>query len=182
MNKRKASMSIRTSEEVISQKIFLIRGQRVMLDYDLAVLYGVETRVLKQQVKRNIHRFPKDFMFILNKKEIDLLVSQFVIPSKSYLGGALPMAFTEQGIAMLSSILNSEQAIAVNIQIIRLFVKMRQLILAHKQILNKIVAMENRLSNHDEEIIRIFEYIKSLLEPAIKNRKPIGFKIPSTKK
>lgn len=103
--------------EVIKNKIFEIRGFKVMLDFDLALLYNVETRVLKQAVRRNNNRFPEDFMFILTEIEINQLVSQSVIPSKSNLGGALPFAFTEQGIAMLSSVLNSEKAIEVNISI-----------------------------------------------------------------
>jgi hypothetical protein len=103
--------------EVIKNKIFEIRGFKVMLDFDLALLYNVETRVLKQAVRRNNNRFPEDFMFILTEIEINQLVSQSVIPSKSNLGGALPFAFTEQGIVMLSSVLNSEKAIEVNISI-----------------------------------------------------------------
>ena len=117
-----------TPHESVINKILLIRNQKVMLDRDLATLYGVETRVLKQSVKRNKKRFPPDFLIILNSKEINNLVSQNVIPSKSFLGGSRPFAFTEQGVAMLSSVLNSESAIEVNIVIMRSFVKLREII------------------------------------------------------
>ena len=112
--------------EVIQTKIFEIRGCKVMLDFDLADLYEVETRVLKQAIRRNIIRFPEDFMFILSEPELNQLVSQSVIPSKSYFGGSYPFAFTEQGIAMLSSVLNSDRAIEINISSIRAFVTIRQ--------------------------------------------------------
>lgn len=130
--------------EVIKNKIHEIRGQKVMLDFDLANLYGTETRILKQAVKRNNARFPSDFMFTLVETEIDLLVSQNVIPSKSKFGGAYPFAFTEQGIAMLSSVLNSEKAIAVNISIIRTFVTIRQFTLTYSELKDRIVAIENQ--------------------------------------
>jgi hypothetical protein len=129
--------------EVIQNKIFEIRGQKVILDFDLALLYNVETRVLKQAVKRNNNRFPEDFMFILSETEINQLVSQSVIPSKSNLGGALPFAFTEQGIAMLSSVLNSEKAIEVNISIIRAFVTIRQFTLTYTELKDRIVEIES---------------------------------------
>jgi len=111
---------------IIQSKICEIRDRKVMLDFDLAEIYQVETRALKQAVKRNIERFPIDFMFVLTEQEVDLLVSQFVIPSKKYLGGALPFAFTEQGVAMLSSILKSKKAIDINITVMRAFVVLRQ--------------------------------------------------------
>jgi len=130
--------------EVIKNKIFEIRGQKVMLDFDLADLYGTETRILKQAVKRNQTRFPSDFMFVLSEIEIDFLVSQNVIPSKSKLGGANPFAFTEQGIAMLSSVLNSEKAIAVNVSIIRAFVTIRQFTLTYNELKDRILAIENQ--------------------------------------
>ena len=116
-------------QEVIRNKIFLLRGVKVMLDKDLAVLYGVKPIRLREQVKRNIRRFPPDFMFQLNTKETDVMVSQNAIPSKKHLGGYLPYAFTEHGILMLSSVLNSERAVEVNIQIMRTFTKLRQLML-----------------------------------------------------
>ena len=130
--------------EVIKNKIHEIRGHKVMLDFDLALMYTVENRILKQAVRRNINRFPEDFMFVLSENEINQLVSQFVIPSKSFLGGAQPFAFTEQGIAMLSSILNSEKAIAINISIIRAFVTMRQFTLTYSELKDRIVAIESQ--------------------------------------
>ncbi len=130
--------------EVIKNKIHEIRGHKVMLDFDLALMYTVENRILKQAVRRNINRFPEDFMFVLSENEINQLVSQFVIPSKSFLGGAQPFAFTEQGIAMLSSVLNSEKAIAINISIIRAFVTMRQFTLTYSELKDRIVAIESQ--------------------------------------
>ena len=130
--------------EVIKNKIFEIRGQKVMLDFDLAQLYETDTRSLKQAVKRNPNRFPDDFMFVLSEEEIELLVSQNVIPSKSKLGGAYPFAFTEQGIAMLSSVLNSEKAIAINISIIRAFVIIRQFTLTYNELKDRILTIENQ--------------------------------------
>jgi len=116
------------NQKDIKNKIYTIRGLQVMLDRDLAELYGVETRALKQAVNRNKSRFPSDFMFTLTDKEVDFLVSQSVIPSKKHLGGAFPFAFTEQGVASLSSVLTNEKAIEVNIQIMRAFVAMRRFI------------------------------------------------------
>lgn len=130
--------------EVIQHKIYEICAQKVMLDFDLALLYNVETRVLKQAVRRNIVRFPEDFMFVLSEAEINQLVSQSVIPSKSNLGGALPFAFTEQGVAMLSSVLNSEKAIEINISIIRAFVTMRQFTLTYTELKDRMLAIESQ--------------------------------------
>jgi hypothetical protein len=176
-----ASKRIKKAEiipiERIADKIYLIRGQKVILDRDLAVLYGVETRVLKQAVRRNIKRFPRDFMFILNNKEVDLMVSQNVIPSKSYFGGALPMVFTEQGVAMLSSVLNSERAIEVNILIMRAFVKLREIISTHKKVEEKLKEIDNRLKEHDQQIVQIVEVIQQLLLPPEKPVKKIGFTV-----
>ena len=132
--------------EVIQNKIFEIRGCKVMLDFDLALLYNVETRVLKQSIRRNLSRFPEDFMFSLSEHEINQLVSQNVIQSKSYLGGAAPFAFTEQGIAMLSSVLNSEKAIEINISIIRAFVTFRQFSLTYNELKERITAIENQFA------------------------------------
>ncbi|HLG41470.1 MAG TPA: ORF6N domain-containing protein [Chitinophagaceae bacterium] len=131
-------------DELVMSKIYLIRGQKVMLDSDLAELYGTETKVLNQSVKRNIDRFPGDFMFELTREEFEFLRSQ-IVTSKTGRGGAryLPMAFTEQGVAMLSSVLNSETAIRVNIQIIRIFTRMREMLLTHKDILQQLEKMMN---------------------------------------
>lgn len=161
-------------EEVVS-KIYLIRDKKVMLDFDLAALYGVETKQLKRQVKRNPERFPKDFMFTLTNKEFDNLRSQ--IGASSW-GGTryMPMAFTEQGVSMLSSVLNSPTAIEVNIQIIRIFTKMKEMLLTHKDILLKMQKVETKLTGHDQDIKLIFEYLKKLLNPPQLPRKRIGFK------
>ena len=168
--------SIQTFPAKIVQRIFFIRLQKVMFDFDLAEMFGVETRVLKQAVRRNKDHFPKDFMFILNMTEVKNMVSQNVIPSRKFLGGAKPMAFTEQGVSMLSSVFNSPTAIEVNIQIIRIFTKMKEMLLTHKDILLKMQKVETKLTGHDEDIKLIFEYLKKLLNPPQLPRKRIGFK------
>ena len=138
-----------TDIEVIQHKIYEIRGVRVMLDFDLSTLYGIETRALKQAVKRNINRFPDDFMFILTKTEanylLDIGVSQNVIPLEYNFGGTLPMAFTEQGVAMLSGTLRSQQAIDVNISIMRAFVQLRQFLLQNRDIILSIDELRQRV-------------------------------------
>lgn len=131
-------------EETIEKKILLIRGEKVMLSPDLAELYSVETRTLNQAVKRNSERFPEDFMFQLNTIEAEWLVSQNVIPHKKHFGGSLPYAFTEQGVAMLSSVLNSKRAIEVNIMVMRTFVKLRKMIATHKDLARKLSEMEKK--------------------------------------
>ncbi|TDD94434.1 ORF6N domain-containing protein [Flavobacterium cellulosilyticum] len=130
--------------DVIQNKIFEIRGIKVMFDFDLASLYNIETRVLKQAVKRNSNRFPEDFMFRLTEPEINQMVPQSVIPSKSNRGGALPFAFTEQGIAILSSVLNSEKAIELTISIIRAFVTFRQFSLTYSELKERFTAIESQ--------------------------------------
>jgi hypothetical protein len=130
--------------EIISQKIIEIKGHKVLLDFDLATLYNTETRTLKQAVRRNIHRFPEDFMFELTKDEIEGLVSQFVIPSKSKFGGAYPFAFTEQGVAMLSSVLNNEKAIEINIAIMRSFVSLRKFALTYEELTKRVTEIEQQ--------------------------------------
>ncbi|NTV84668.1 MAG: ORF6N domain-containing protein [Bacteroidales bacterium] len=142
-------------------KIYLIRGQKVMLDSDLAELYGVETKQLKRAVRRNIKRFPPDFMFELSQEELENLRSQF---GTSSWGGIRypPMAFSEQGVAMLSSVLNSDRAILVNIRIIRIFMKMREIFQSNKDIILKLNEIEQKLAGHDYKILLIFEYLKQL--------------------
>lgn len=163
-------------QEVIEHKIFLIRGFKVILDKDLAYLYGVKPIVLRQQVKRNKERFPDDFMFHLTEEEANLLVSQNVIPSKQRLGGYLPYVFTEQGVAMLSGILHSKRAVHVNIVIMRTFVKLRQILSTHKELAHKLSELERKIEKHDEEIRTIFEAIRQLMEPPPQKPKPkIGF-------
>jgi hypothetical protein len=168
-------MSRSLSVELIAAKILFVRGQRVMLDRDLAKLYGVTTFNLNKAVKRNIERFPPDFMFRLSKPEFDNLIFHFGISSW---GGRrkLPYVFTEQGVAMLSSVLHSRRAIKVNIQIMRAFVKLKELLLTHKDLAIKIENLEKKYSDHDEKIRAIFEAIKQLLQPPlVKEKPPIGF-------
>lgn len=160
-------------EANLASLIYFIRGEKVMLDTDLAKLYDLETRVLKQAVRRNLDRFPKDFMFELTGEEIDHMVSQGVIPSKQIFGGAKPFAFTEQGITMLSSVLNSRIAIQVNIAILRTFVKLRQLLIGHKDLAEKIERMEQK---YDEQFRIIFSAIQQMLQEESKPRPKIGFK------
>lgn len=150
-----------------------------MLDFNLAELYGTETRILKQAVRRNIERFPFDFMFRLTDSEIDQLVSQNVIPSKSHFGGALPFAFTEQGIAMLASVLNSQKAIQVNISIVRAFVLLRQHLAGYKDLKERIEALENEMKIKFKDIHQAMNYLlqKDKQEVEQKDRKRIGFKV-----
>jgi flagellar capping protein FliD len=160
-------------EANIASLIHFIRGEKVMLDTDLAKLYDVETRVLKQAVRRNLDRFPEDFMFVLSNEEIDRMVSQNVIPSKQIFGGARPFAFTEQGIAMLSSVLNSKIAVQVNIAILRTFVKLRQFLKDHKDLVDKIDRLEQK---YDQQFKVIFSAIRQMLKEDSKPRPKIGFK------
>lgn len=167
------------SLEIIEKKILLIRGCRVMLDRDLASMYGVETRVLNQAVIRNLNRFPSDFMITLTKEESVCLVSQNVIPHLKYLGGHSPRAFTEQGVAMLSSVLHSERAIAVNIAIVRAFVKLRELLSTHIDLARKLASLEKK---YDAQFKDVFNAIKLLMaepEEAGGEAKQIGGFKPS---
>ena len=172
--------SIMVPEEVIMSKIYLIRHQKVMFDADLAVLYGVSTGNLNKAVQRNIKRFPDDFMFQLTKQEFDDLIFQ---SGTSSWGGTrkLPYAFTEQGVAMLSSVLHSDHAIMVNIQIIRVFTRMRQLLETHTEILRKLDQIQKKDLEQDRQILLIFEYLKQLEQVKQQqedqaNRRLIGFK------
>jgi len=159
------------TDEIIVNKIYVFRGVKVMLDRDLAELYGVETRVLNQAIKRNLIRFPLDFMFQLDKDEFESLISQFVTSSW---GGVrkLPYVFTEHGILMLSSVLNSENAIQVNIQIMRTFSKLRQMLSAHEDIKRKIESMEKK---YDSQFRIVFDAIKELITEELKPQRKIGF-------
>jgi hypothetical protein len=169
-------------DELIINKIILIRDQKVLVDRDLADLYGVETRVLNQAVKRNIKRFPDDFMFQMTSEEMNIWKSQIVISDNDRMGlRKPPFVFTEQGVAMLSSVLNSDTAILVNIQIMRVFTKLRRLLDSHKEILRKLESIEKKDIEQDEKILLIFEYLKQLEqikqnETLLKERKKIGFK------
>jgi len=164
-------------QEVIEQKIFMIREHKVMLSNHLAQLYGVTTSALTQAVRRNIERFPEDFMFLLNREEI-MNLSQIVISSKLKHAPNV-YAFTEQGVAMLSSVLCSKKAIHVNIAIMRAFVKLRKIISSHKELIHKLEELERRIGKHDEAIQGIFEAIRQLMEPPKLKEKVIeGFRIP----
>ena len=157
----------------VEQRILLIRRQNVMLDFDLANLYGVETRALKQAVRRNLDRFPTDFMFELSAIEIKNLVSQTVIPTRGKLGGATPMVFTEQGVAMLSSVLRSPRAVQVNIAIMRAFVRLRQMLMSNADLARKLLALEDK---YDAQFRIVFDAIRELMEGPPPPPKPrIGF-------
>jgi hypothetical protein len=162
--------------EQIGQVILVLRRHRVLLDEDLAELYGVETRALVQAVKRNLSRFPRDFMFQLTAAEWTALKSQSVI-SNAGRGGRryAPYAFTEQGVAMLSSVLNSERAIAVNIEIMRAFVRIRELLAGDKALALKFEQLERKLASHDQAIIGILSAIRELMNPPAPKRRGIGF-------
>jgi hypothetical protein len=161
----------------ISTLVLTIRGQKVLLDRDLSRLYGIETRVLKQAVRRNRDRFPEDFMFELSSEEFADWRSQFVT-SKEALKGLryAPMAFTEQGIAMLSSVLNTPKAVAINIAIIRAFVQMRHAIASNKIIEKKLKDLQDQTNKHDRAIVNILQFLQNEIAEAQKPRKQIGFK------
>lgn len=176
---------------VIGSRIFVLRGQRVMLDSDLAELYGVETRVLVQAVKRNQERFPKDFMFNLENQDVTALRSQFVI-SNGRRGGrrTAPYAFTEQGVAMLSSVLNSPRAIAINIEIMRTFVRVRELANTHGELAERLNELEEKTEalalqqdnfahNTRAQLKQVFEAIRQLMTPPEPSKRPIGFVQPA---
>lgn len=147
----------------IENQILVIRGQRIMLDRDLAVLFNVENRALKQQVKRNSMKFPEHFMFELTENEIDNMVSQNVIPSRQVLGGAVPFAFTEHGVLMLANVLKSERAIAMSIIIIEVFVKLREVVNSQKDVLLKLEQLENQTLKNNKDIKVLFEAVKQLI-------------------
>ena len=161
-----------TPDVSIENKIYIVHGRKVMLDRDLAELYGVKAIALRQQVKRNTERFPADFMFQLSDEEVEAMVSQNVIPSRMVLGGFLPYVFTEQGVAMLSSVLKSRRAILVNIHIMRAFAKIRQMISSHKDLQRKIDDMERK---YDGQFKVVFDALKKLLNPPEQFPKVKGF-------
>ena len=174
MPNSKKTLKPTIADETIINKIYLVRGKKVMLDKDLSEMYGVETKALNQAVKRNIERFPKDFMFVLNKKEFQRLRSQIVTSSW---GGSRypPIAFTEQGVSMLSSVLNSPVAIQVNIQIIRIFTRMKEMLLTNNEILLQLEKMEKDVKENKEDIGMIFSALKQLLNQPSPKRRLIGF-------
>lgn len=180
------SKAVALIDETVISKIYFIRSKKVMLDRDLAEMYGVETKRLNEQVRRNLKRFPPDFMFQLTEEESDSLRSQIATleKGKGKHTKYLPYVFTEQGVAMLSSVLNSETAIEVNIQIIRIFTRMREILLTHKDVLIKLEQLEKNMviqneitKKHENEIQAIFRALKQLLNPEPQPRKRIGFKV-----
>lgn len=172
--------------ERIENKIFMVRGYKVMIDSDLALIYGVETRVLNQAVKRNVRRFPTDFMFLLTKEEMESLMSQSVISKSTDIkrsrGGRrkLPYVFTEHGAVMLASVLNSSIAVEGSIQVVRAFVKLRDVLVAHKELSAKIENLARKhgrkIGKHDKELKILFEAISQLMQPPNPPRKKIGYK------
>lgn len=171
------SNEVNIPHEFVMSKIYEIRGVKVMIDRDLAELYEVETRVLKQAVRRNIDRFPSDFMFEMTKEEFGNWRSQSVMSKEDYIGlRYAPFCFTEQGVSMLSSVLNSNIAIQVNIQIIRTFTKMREMILTNKDLLIEMEEIRKRISGHDEKIEMIFDYLKRFVEEQKKPKNKLGYK------
>lgn len=186
MAKNKQTGAIAIPDEVVMSKIYVIRGQKVMLDKDLAELYGVETKRLKEQVRRNIERFPDDFMFELTAEEYLTLKEQLAHLGRGEHSKYPPFAFTEHGVLMLSSVLNSDRAIKVNIQVMRVYVRIREMIMLNKDILHSLESIERKLSEHDNQILLIFEYLKQLeatkqQESEQKNRKHIGFRNSNNK-
>jgi hypothetical protein len=164
----------------IAQSIILLRGQKVMLSQDIALLYGVTVKALNQAVKRHAARFPADFVFQLSVKEFGILKSQFVTSSWGGLRRARPYAFTEQGVAMLSSVLRSERAVKVNIAIMRAFVKLRETLETNQELARKFDQLEQRVGKHDEEIAAIIDAIRQLMAPPEKPRRQIGFHVRET--
>lgn len=163
-------------QEIVEQKILIMRGLKVILDRDLALLYGVSTKALNQAVKRNLERFPDDFMFILTESEKSEVVTICDHLINLKFSAQLPYAFTEQGVAMLSSVLKSRRAAQVNIVIMRTFVKLRQILSTHKYLADKLKELEKKFEKHDGEIKSIFEAIRQMMMPPEKPKRPIGFR------
>ena len=171
----KSNKQVQIADEIVIGKILMIRGQKVMLDRDLAELYAVTTFRLNEQVKRNRKRFPEDFMFQLTQEEKAEVIAKCDNLKTLKFSPYLPLAFTEHGAVMLASVLNSDRAIEVNIQIVRIFTKMREMLFAHKDILLKLEQLERKMGKHDEDIQLIFKYLKQLLNPPQLPRRRIGF-------
>lgn len=169
--------------EVLVNKIYVLRQQKVMLDRDLAELYGVIPRRLREQVKRNINNFPKHFMFQLTEQEVEIMVAQNVISSTRHLGGALPYVFTEHGVLMLANVLKSEQATQVSIRIIEVFIKLREMLLDNTELRLAIEKLEKKTENNSKNIEIVFRYFDELTDKQDnpKPRKQIGFKLPKKK-
>ena len=165
------------SDSLIEQRILLIQGQKVILDEDLAELYGVETKTLKRAVRRNRNRFPDDFMFVLTADEYSSLRYQFGTLKRGQHSKYLPYAFTEQGVAMLSGVLHSRQAVKVNIAIMRAFVRLREIFATHKELMRKLEDLERKYETHDKQIHVVFEAIRQLMSADQKPRRRIGFEV-----
>ena len=168
-------------QETILSKIYLVRNERVMLDRDLAELYDVKAIRLREQVKRNEERFPENFIFQLTKEETESMVSQNAIPSKQHLGGALPYVFTEHGVLQLANVLRSGRAVQMSISIIEVFVKMREMLLTHKDLLLEMEEIRKKVTGQDEKIELIFNYLKQFIKDQEQPRKAIGYKTRSEK-
>ena len=168
--------NITLPDEVLMDKILLIRNKKVMLDRDLSELYGVETKRLKEQVRRNIERFPEDFMFELSEKEHEMLKRQFSKRNRGQHSKYPPYAFTEHGVLMLSSVLNTDRAVKVNIRIMRVYVRIREMIQTHKDLILKMDQLEIKVGNQDEKISKVFEYLRKFIDKQEKPRKKVGFK------
>jgi len=160
----------------IEKKIFLIRGLKVMFDKDLAELYGVKPKRLKEQVKRNKRRFPADFMFQLTVQEFNFMVSQNATPPKKYFGGHLPYVFTEHGAVMLASVLNTKRAVEVSIFVVRAFSKLKEILITHKEFFDKLERLEKKFEKHDSEIQNIFRAIRQLMPLQRNPKRVIGFR------
>jgi hypothetical protein len=176
MNNATSSPKAELSAQVLAGRILVIRGQRVVLDSDLAQLYEVETRVFNQAVKRNLKRFPSDFMFQLTELEFECLISQSVT-SKQGRGGRrkLPLVFTEHGAIMAASVLNSERAVQMSVYVVRAFVQLRELMVDHKVLADKLDALERRVSHHDNSLVALIDAIRALTEQPKPVKRPIGF-------
>jgi len=163
-------------QETVMSKIYEIRGEKVMLDRDLAELYDVKAIRLREQVKRNLEKFPQHFMFQLTENEVNSMVSQNAIPSKQHLGGALPYVFTEHGVLQLANVLKSGRATQMSIKIIEVFVKMREMILTHKDLLLEMEEIRKKVTGQDEKIGQIFSYLKKFIKDQKTPRTKVGFK------
>ncbi len=169
-------------DEVIVGKIYQIRKQKVLLDRDLAELYDIKAIRLREQVKRNNNRFPDTFMFQLTEKEVESMVSQNAIPSKQHLGGTLPYVFTEHGVLQLSNVLKSERAVQISIKIIEVFVKIREMLLTHTDILLQLEKMSKTIDGQDDRIDMIYNYLMQFVEQSKTPRKEVGFKTKNNNK
>jgi hypothetical protein len=170
------SEEINTPQEVVMSKIYEIRGEKVMLDRDLAELYDVKAIRLREQVKRNIEKFPNHFMFQLTEDEVNSMVSQNAIPSKQHLGGSLPYVFTEYGVLQLANVLKSGRATQMSIKIIEVFVKMREMLLTHKDLLLEMEEIRKKVTGQDDKINQIFNYLQQFIKDQETPRIKIGFK------